>query len=189
MRSSSLAFSAALALGAAFTASPARAFEDSTRGPFYVQGELASFGVWTDLPLAGTQTYWHPDVEFGYHFTGRHDGLVLGLRQGFDIGRNHYMIGQTVIRAGYDLAFPFRNGRFELTVAPFSTIGINYFFDGPQAGVHFSVGIEGKLFFFRGVYLLVRPIELSAGQFVNLGFGAKNVYFNLNAGAGAGFAF
>ncbi len=183
---------AAAALGVAFTAAPACAFEESTRGPFYVQGELGSFGVWTELPAVGTLAYWHPDIEFGYHFSGRHDGFVLGLRQGFDIGRDHYAFGQTVVRAGYDLAFPFRNGRFEFTVAPFGTLGINYFFDGPEAGVHFSAGLDLKLFFFRGLYLNVRPIELSAGEFVippGNGFNAKNVYFNLNAGVGAGFAF
>ena len=124
----------ALALGVASTAAPARAFDESTRGPFYVQGELGAFGVWADLPVANTLVYWHPDVEFGVHFTGRHDGPVIGIRQGFDVGRSADTIGQTVLRGGYDMAFPFRNGRFELTVAPFGTVGINYFFDGPQSG-------------------------------------------------------
>jgi hypothetical protein len=183
-----LTLAALVALGLAFIPRSARA-DDSTRGPFYVQGMLGSFSVWTELPLAGTLGYWHPDVEFGYHVSGRHDGFVIGLRQAFDVGRDHYALGETLLRGGYDLAFPFRDGRFEVTVAPFATFGLNYFFDGPEAGVHFSAGLDAKLFFFRGVYLLVRPIELGAGQFVNLGFGAKNVYFNLNAGIGAGCAF
>lgn len=171
------------------TSSDAHAMDDSTRSPFYVQGTLGAFSIWTELPAVGTQAYWHPDIEFGYHFTGRHDGFVLGIRQAFDIGRDHYAQGQTLIRGGYDLAFPLRNGRFEITIAPFATFGLNYFFDGPNAGIHASVGLEGKVFFFKGVYLLVRPIELAMGEFVNLGPFAKNVYFNMNAGIGAGFAF
>lgn len=162
----------------------------STRRPFFVQGTLASFGLWTNLPGAnGTLVYWHPDFEFGWHPSGRHDGLELAVRQGFFVGRDRYHIGETLIRGGYDFAFPFRNGRFELTIAPFGTIGINYLFEGPNAGVHFSVGVEAKLFFFHELYLLVRPVELSMGEYVNLGPFAQNVYFNMNAGLGAGVAF
>jgi len=186
----------AVAFAGALLAPSAHALDEaanaSTRGPFYVQGDLGSFGFWTELPAVGTLGYWHPDIEFGYHFSGRHDGVVLAIRQGFDVGRDHYAFGQTVLRGGYDLAFPFRNGRFEVTVAPYGILGINYFFEGPQAGVHFGAGLELKLFFFRGVYLMLRPIELAAGQFVippGNGFNAKNVYFNFNAGLGAGFAF
>ncbi len=170
-------------------ASNAHAFEESTRSPFYVQGQLGSFGAWVDLPAVGTLGYWHPDVEFGYHFSGRHDGFVLGLRQGFYVGRDRYHIGETLIRGGWDFALPFRNGRFELTLAPYGTFGVNYLFTGPQAGLHWSVGFEGKLFFWKGLYLLVRPIELGIGEYVDLGPFAKNVFFTLNAGVGVGFAF
>ena len=47
----------------------------------------------------------------------------------------------------------------------------------------------GVLFFFQGLYLLVRPIELGFGEFVDLGPTQQNVYFNLNVGAGFGYAF
>ncbi len=177
---------ALLTLGVAITSRNASALEESTRRPFYVQGTVASFAVWTDLPLT-SGVYWHPDVEFGVHFTGRHDGVVLGIRQAFDVG--HAPLGETLLRGGYDIALPLRNGRYELTIAPFGTFGANYLFDGPHAGVHFSIGIEGKLFFYEGLFLLVRPIELAIGEFVTPPFLYKNVVFNLNAGVGLGFAF
>ena len=133
--------------------------------------------------------YWHPDVEFGYHFSGRHDGFVLGVRQGFYLG--HDSIGETLLRLGWDFAVPFRNGRFELTLAPFATFGIDYFFDyGVRAGAHASLGGEAKLFFYEGLYLHVRPIEVALGDFANPPFlFPQNVFFNFNAGAGLGFAF
>jgi hypothetical protein len=168
-------------------ASNASAFEESTRRPFYIQGAVGSFSYWP--VLFQNQAYWRPDVEFGYHFSGRHDGFVLGIRQAFDVGRDVYSGGQTSLRAGWDFALPFRNGRFELTLAPYGTLGVNYIFQGPQAGVHASVGFDAKLFFFQGLYVLVRPIELGFGQFVNLGPFAQNVYFNINAGIGVGYAF
>jgi ATP-dependent Lon protease len=134
-------------------AAPAHALEESTRRPFYVQGIVGSVGVWADFPET-SGVYWHPEFEFGYHFSGRHDGFVLGIRQGFDVG--HMAVGETLLRAGYDLAIPLRNGRFEITIAPFATVGLDYFFDGPRTGAHFSLGLDGKLFFYQGLYLLVR---------------------------------
>ena len=189
-----LLFGAALALATtsvhALAADESPPPGSSTRRPFFVQGTLGSFGLWTNLPGAGgTLGYWHPDFEFGYHFSGRHDGVEIGIRQGFYVGRDRYDVGETLLRGGYDFAFPFRNGRFELTVAPFGTVGINYLFTNLNAGVHWSVGVEAKLFFFRGLYLLVRPVELAMGEYVNLGPFAQNVYFNMNAGIGAGLAF
>jgi hypothetical protein len=169
-------------------AADAHALEESTRRPFYVQGTLGSYSFWAGFDF-GDQVFWHPDFEFGYHFSGRHDGVVLGIRQGFNIGRDPYDIGETSLRGGYDFAFPLRNGRFEITIGPYGTFGLDYFFRGANAGIRAAVGVEGKFFFVENVYLLVRPIELSIGEFVNLGFLMKNVYFNLNAGLGAGFAF
>jgi len=166
----------------------ARAFDDSTRRPFYVQGIVGSYSFWASFE--GTDlVFWHPDVEFGYHFTGRHDGFVLGIRQGFNVGRDPFDIGQTELRGGYDFAIPLKNGRFEITIAPYATFGLDYLFRGPQAGLRFAAGIEGKLFFIENVYVVVRAIELSAGEFVDLGPLEKNVYFNFNGGVGAGFAF
>ncbi len=74
-------------------------------------------GPRSSLPgSAGGQAYWRPDVELGFHFSGRHDGFVLGVRQAFDVGRDVYSMGETLVRAGWDFALPFRNGRFELTL-------------------------------------------------------------------------
>jgi hypothetical protein len=176
------------ALAAATTAaSSARAFDDSTRRPFYVQSNVASFSYWP--VLFQNQGYWHPDVEFGFHFSGRHDGFVLGVRQAFDVGRDIYSMGETLLRVGWDFALPFRNGRFELTLAPFATLGVNYVFQNLHAGFHTSLGFDAKLFFFQGLYVLVRPVELGLGEFVDLGPFAQNVYFNYSAGIGLGFAF
>ncbi|HEY1959666.1 MAG TPA: hypothetical protein VGH28_28850 [Polyangiaceae bacterium] len=179
----------AILLALILTSAPAVA-DESTRRPFFIQGTLGSFGLWTNLPGSnGTLAYWHPDFEFGYHFSGRHDGVEIGIRQGFYVGRDRYDVGETLLRGGYDFAFPFRNGRFELTVAPYGTFGLNYLFTNVNAGLHWSVGIEAKLFFFHNLYLLVRPVELAIGQYFNLGPFAPNVYFNMNAGIGAGLAF
>lgn len=174
---------------AVVVAPSAHALEESTRGPFYIQGLFGSASAWTGFPFGGSSgVYWHPEIEFGVHFTGRQDGVVLGLRQSFDVA-SRFPLGETVIRGGYDLAFPLRNGRFEITLSPYLTLGLNYFFDGPNAGVHFAAGFEAKFIFWHGLHILARPIELSAGEFVNLGPFYKNVFFNLNGGVGAGYAF
>jgi len=175
-------------LAGLFAAAPAHALDESTRRPFYVQGTIGSFGIWgwSTAPGPGVVGYWHPDFDFGYHFSGRHDGVEIGIHQGFYTPHRFYDVGETAIRGGYDVAFPFRNGRFELTIAPFATFGLDYIFTNLQAGVRWSVGIEAKLFFFHELYLLVRPVELSMGEFVNV---QPNVYFNMNAGIGAGVSF
>jgi hypothetical protein len=176
-------------LAAAAVPSTAHAFDDSTRRPFYIQSAVGSYSFWAHLFLPPDQTYWKPDIEFGLHFTGRHDGFALGVRQAFDVGRSDYSMGETVLRAGWDFALPFRNGRFELTLAPFATFGVNYTFKNLNTGVRATVGFDAKLFFFQGLYFLVRPIELGFGEFVDLGPTQQNVYFTINGGAGLGYAF
>jgi hypothetical protein len=171
-------------------ASNAHALDESTRRPFYVQGVLGGGAVWTGFSFGpGAEAYWHPDIEVGLHFTGRHDGPVIGLRQAFNVGRSigggSTSIGETELRGGYDIAIPFRNGRFEITLAPYGTLGVDYFFTNLVTGFRWSVGAEAKLFFFHGMFLLVRPFELSGGEFVPLG----RMFFNFNAGAGVGLAF
>jgi hypothetical protein len=168
--------------------STAHAFDESTRRPFYIQSGVGSYSFWAHL-FTGDQVYWKPDIEFGVHFTGRHDGVAIGIRQAFDVGRDIYSMGETSLRGGYDIALPFRNGRFELVLAPFATFGVNYTFQNLHAGVRATVGFDAKLFFFQGLYLLVRPIELGFGEFVDLGPTQQNVYFNLNMGLGLGYAF
>jgi hypothetical protein len=179
-------FAVAVALLA--LSSEARAFDESTRRPFYVQSGVGSYSFWGHL-FTGDQVFWKPDIEFGVHFTGRHDGLEIAVRQAFDVGRDVYSMGETAIRAGWDFALPFRNGRFELTLAPFGTLGVNYTFKNLNAGFHASAGIDVKLFFFQGLYTFLRPIELGFGEFVDLGPTQQNVYFTINGGLGLGYAF
>ncbi|HEY2369491.1 MAG TPA: hypothetical protein VGH87_24000 [Polyangiaceae bacterium] len=176
-----------IALALTLASVPAHAFDDSTRKPFYLQSAVGSFSYWP--VLFQNQSYWKPDLEFGVHFTGRADGLALGVRQSFDVGRDVYSMGETVLRGGWDFALPFRNGRFELVLAPFATFGVNYTFQNLHAGVRATAGFDAKLFFFQGLYLLVRPIELGFGEFVDLGPFQQNVYFTMNAGLGLGYAF
>ena len=171
-----------------FAEAHAQAFDESTRKPFYIQSGIGSYSFFAHI-FNGDQTFWKPDIEFGLHFTGRHDGLVLGIRQSFDVGRDVYSMGETVVRGGWDFALPFRNGRFELVLAPFGTFGADYVFQYARAGVRLTAGFDAKLFFFQGLYLLVRPVELGFAQFVDLGFNQQNVYFTINGGGGLGYAF
>jgi len=176
----------AMAVGLILAAAkPAHALEDSTRGPFYVQGAVASFSVLSDWVNGA---YYHNDVEFGWHPTGRHDGFVIGVRQGFDFG--DCVLGETVARIGYDIALPLKNGRFELTIAPYGVAGVNYFLpcglrNWTEAGLRFGGGVEVKFFLYKGLYLMVRPVETTGAELVDVG----RVFFHFNTGIGVGFAF
>jgi hypothetical protein len=176
------AVAVALILG---EAKPAHALQDSTRGPFYVQGVALGLAIQSDI---GNGAYWHNDVEFGWHPSGRHDGFVIGVRQGFDIG--NCSVGETVARIGYDIALPLKNGRFELTIAPYGVAGINYVFPcgfggSTEAGFRFGGGVEVKFFLYKGLYLLARPVETTGEQFIDAG----RVFFHFTTGIGIGFAF
>jgi len=165
---------------------PAYAMQDSLRGPFYVQGVVASFAIQSDT---GNGVYWHPDVEFGWHPTGRHDGFVVGVRQGFDINGD-CSLGETVARLGYDIALPLKNGRFELTIAPYGIAGVDYVFPcGPasaHAGLRLGAGIEIKFFLYKGFYLLARPAETDLADYADMN---NPVHFYFNSGIGIGFGF
>ena len=164
-------------------ATPAHALDDSTRGPFYIQGIVGGFAL-----QDGGASWFHQDVEFGFHTTGRHDGFVVGVRQGFDLG--DCVVGATVARLGYDIAIPFKGGKFEMTIAPYGVVGLNYAFpcgfgSSMEAGLRFGGGIELKFFVYKGLYVLARPAETTGAEYVDVG----RAYFHFDTGAGLGFAF
>ncbi len=175
--------------------SPAHA-DDSKRGAFYVQGSPLGVGVaffpgadYTD-PVTGNtisggggaSASYRIDVEGGYHFSGRHDGFVLGLRQAFYFSGGS--LGSTTVRAGWDIPIALADGKMELTIAPYAHLGIGYAFAGGDPFFHWGVGADGKLFFLKdlGLYAYVRPIEFS--MFIN-----SAVVPAISFGAGMGFAF
>ncbi len=189
MPSKTLVGSAATLLGLLFVASRASALPESTRSPFYVQGVVASFALQTDSRSTG---FYHADVEFGWHTTMRHDGFVIGIRQGFDVA--DCSLGETVLRAGYDIALPIHYGRFELTVAPYGVVGFDYAFPcgfgvGVITGPRLGVGVDVKFFFYKGLYLLGRPFETDLADYAASPFPYAPARFYFSAGLGLGFAF
>lgn len=172
------------------------AADDSKRGAFYVQGSPLGVGVafypgaeYTD-PVSGqtisggggASAAYRVDVEAGYHFSGRHDGFALGLRQAFYFSGGS--LGSTTVRAGYDIPIALADGKMELTIAPFVHAGIGYAFAGGDPSFHWGVGADGRLFFLKdlGLYAFLRPIEFS--MFIN-----SAVVPAISFGAGMGFAF
>jgi hypothetical protein len=183
-----------LAAVAAVTALPmltmtsrAEALEPSTRGPFYAQ--LKPLGVGFSGVCAGifgcsVGGSYHLDAEFGYHFMGHHDGFVAAVRQSFYLSGGS--AGTTQARLGWDIAIPISN--FELTIAPYATLGIFYGFSGGDPAFAFGIGVEGKFFFLPadhaagGLYAFFRPFEGGAGI-------SSASFFLANLGAGIGYAF
>ena len=165
--------------------------QESSQGPAYVQGSVG-VNYW-DFPsitffgfISGSYSWsaFRPDIEFGYHPSGRHDGFVVGLRQAFYVtGIQGYAAGATILRLGWDL--PFKAGSLEINVDPFASVGVGYIFDGPHAGVAATGGIEAKVFLTQGLYVMARPAELGFQCFHDRGWCA----FSYAAGVGAGFAF
>jgi hypothetical protein len=168
--------------------SHADALEPSTRGPFYVQGSPLGVGFLGEPSFGrfggGVGGAWHADVEFGYHFMGHHDGIVLGVRQTFYVSGGS--AGTTQARVGWDIAIPIK--QMELVIAPYGTLGIGYFFNGGDPAFAFGFGVEGKFFFFpqdhaaSGFYAFFRPFE--GGALVS-----SYSFFLGNLAAGAGYAF
>lgn len=181
-----------LGLAFAFAASPARA-EASAQGPAYVQGTVGvSFWDFPHIQIFGpvatsySWTGFNPTIEFGYHFQGRHDGIMLGIRQGFSITAINIgsrAAGTTSLRVGYDFAF--KAGSLEINVDPYAMLGAGYIFDGPSAGITTTGGLDVKLFLTKGFYVVARPAELGIQCFHDSG----NCAFAYLAGVGAGFAF
>jgi len=182
---------ALLASAMALAPRAASAMDDSTQGPLYVQGGLG-ISYWDfpratffGIPFSYSWTGFDPQVEVGYHFSGRHDGFVLAVRQAFSVTAiQGFAAGITSLRGGWDLAF--KAGSMEINVDPFATFGVGYIFDGPHAGIEATGGLDVKLFFGpKGLFAFARPGELGFQCFHDSG----NCAFSYAASLGAGFAF
>ena len=158
----------------------------STRGPFYVQGKVLGVGLAarSGFGTVGTISTYHVDVEFGWHFPEqKHQAFAIGVRQAFYIA-DPGAAGATMARFGYDLPFDIGDERYELTIAPYGILGGLYpFAQGAEAAFIFGAGLEGRFFFWKGLYAMARPVEI--GAIVN-GTGAA---FQYNGGVGIGYAF
>jgi hypothetical protein len=182
---------ASAVLAALMVSSNASAFENSTHGPFYVQAMPLGMNFWYSPVQNTAWVGYHPDVEFGIHFAGRHDGPVVALRQAFLLSGFQARAGATTqLRYGYDIAIPVSD--YELVIAPFGTVGLGYLFDGapglfggPSAGLSMAWGAEGKFFFLNGLYAFARPFEMGFQCFHDSGQCSLAMVF----GAGVGFAF
>ncbi len=168
---------------------------DSEQGPLFIQGGIG-FNYW-DFPDIGgglggySWTGFRPEIEAGFHFSGRHDGVSLGLRQMFSItGVQGRAAGGSFLRGGYDLAF--KVSTFELNVDPYAFLGVEYIFDGlavfvkagPSAGIGGGAGVDVKMFFGGGFFAYLRPLELGFQCFHDRGLCA----FQYAGGIGAGIA-
>lgn len=173
---------------------------DSTHGPWYVQGSPIGFASFTTCfdgirldanavphtqSICGSYGAYRVSVEGGYHFSGRHDGFVLGLRQTLLIAGG--VGGLTQVRAGWDIPIPIKD--FELTIAPYGVVGVAYAFSGGSPSLALGAGIDVKFFFMnpessaKGLFAYAQPIEIGgafAGAFSGL---------VIQAGVGMGYAF
>lgn len=174
---------------ATFSASAAHA--ESAHGPFYVQANPVGVGVLfypgqsaNGISVGGgSLAAYKLDVEFGYHFSGRHDGFVASLRQAFFLRDGS--LGTTTARLGWDMALPLGDGELELVIAPYAHAGVGYAFSGGDPFFHFGFGANGRMFFSKslGLFAAVTPIEVDF--FVGNGTTLPALGFD----AGAGFAF
>jgi len=185
--------------GLLFASTPAHA-ADSTHGPWYVQGSVgfATYSIsptcthspiFGDLCLGGGSFgAFRGTAEGGYHFSGRADGFVLGLRQ--TIFASGGSMGITQVRLGWDIPIPIKD--FELIIAPYGVGGVAYVFSSGgngSVGVALAAGVEGKFFFMKpdssakGLFAFLQPVEIGglfAGPFGGITY---------TAGAGMGYAF
>jgi hypothetical protein len=152
---------------------PARALPESTRGPFQVQSTLG-FGLFD-----GGTSWFRPDVEFGWHPSGRSDGFVVGVRQVLFTTQPEVM-GATLARFGWDIAIPIKDGKFEIGIAPYGVFGAGY---GMGFGAfNFGIGVEGRFCFWQGLYGFFRPFEMG-------GMVRDGGYWVFHGGLGVGYAF
>lgn len=187
------ALGAAFVIAATFATANASAAESAHKAPFYVQGSPLGAAVvfypgssvtigGVTYSQGGALGFYRFDAEFGFHLSGRADGIVLGIRQAILLGWGS--AGITTARIGYDIPVALGD-EMELTIGPYAHLGAAYPFSGGDAAFHLGLGVDGKLFFAHdlGLYLFVRPIELG---------------FNINAdpavpmltfAAGLGYAF
>jgi len=160
---------------------------ESANGGVYVQA-VAGGVAWHYFPnfFAGFPYDWagfRPDIEFGFHPSGRHDGFVIGLRQAFVLTMAEgFAGGVSSVRLGWDI--PIALGERELVIGPFVSAGIGYIFDGPSAGIHVNGGADVKFFIASGFYAFGR-VEAGLQCFHDAGICA----FDLVAGGGVGIAF
>lgn len=180
-----LSIAALSAVGTLAVANDAHALEPSTRDPAYVQGSPLGFGFVGACGGFGCAIggAFHVDVEVGYHFMGHHEGFVLGGRQSFYLSGGSF--GSTQARLGWDIAIPISDGKYEVTIAPYATLGVAYAMYSPvqdPAFFAFGIGVEGKFFFYEGAYAFFRPFEGGAA------IGAASFFLG-NFGAGIGYAF
>lgn len=173
-----------LALAIVASASSASA-DDSTKGPLYVQAMALGLNYLNLVGVSGlNQAGFRPEFEVGYHFSGRHDGVVVGFRQGFVLTELPAKAGGvTAFRGGYDI--PMKLSGFEITIAPYATFGLGYLFDGPSAGITLTGGVEGKMFLTDQFYVGARPFEIGVQCFHDFGECGLNMAF----AAGGGMVF
>lgn len=164
----------------------------STRDkPFYVEGSVplgfSTFGFGgggrgCGFGGCGWGGYWSPDLEIGFHFTGRHDGFVLAFRHSFYVGGYAGMGAQ--LRIGYDIPIPIKGGKYELTIGPYGLVGAAFYGGGPSGGFQTGGGVEGKFFLIKGFYVFARPLDFGVQCLHDVG----QCYFQWHFGAGAGYA-
>ncbi len=185
---------AVLASVLTFTASSrVVALPESTRGPFYVQVTPLGYNHWASAPGfcggsgCGGWPGFRPDIEFGIHPSGRHDGIVFALRQSFIFTAGPDNVGgATALRLGYDIAIPIKS--FELVLAPYAAAGIGYAFGGGGT-LGFNAGFfgaEAKFFVKKGLYAFLRPFEFGMQCFHTSG---TSCWLQYVFGVGVGFAF
>lgn len=183
-----LAFAAVAA--SLLAVSSADALEPSTRDkPFYIEGAIPigfDGGDFGNCRFGGCfGGHWKPDIELGFHFTGRHDGFVLGIRHVFYIGGTSGMGG--LLRIGYDIPIPLQGGKYELTIGPYGYVGASFLgCNGCRTFGAFQTGggVEGKFFLIKGFYVFARPLDFGVLYVPDL----SSASFQWMFGAGAGYA-
>jgi hypothetical protein len=163
----------------------------SREKPFYIEGAFplgyqglfaGGCGRFGCAGFGGGWGAWRPDIELGFHFTGRHDGFVLGFRHIFYVYGSAGMGG--ALRLGYDIPIPIKDGKYEVTIGPYGYIGAAFYGPAPSAGLQTGGGVEGKFFLIKGFYVFGRPFDLGIQCLHDSG----NCYFQYQIGAGAGYA-
>jgi hypothetical protein len=173
---------ASLALSAAlFGAGTARAEGPSTRGPGYVQANMAGFGILAGS--FGSFAAYAMSYEGGYHLgQGGHDGFALAFRQSFFFGSA--TAGSSQAKFGYAIPVPIKNSDMELTIEPYTMLGVAYIFNGGDPAFAFSFGADFRLFPIanNGFFVGGHPLELGGWISSVSGF---TYFFDL----GVGYAF
>ena len=140
-----------LAIAALLVAPATAVAAESGRGPAYVEAHLVGAAIlfssidsgFANVPPVTTTAGRYPvELHGGYHFSGRHDGFVVGGTQKFFLGGGS--AGASLLRAGYDFAIPI--GRREITIAPHAFGGALYPLSEGDTAAYLGFGVEGRLF-------------------------------------------